>query len=153
MTIPFHPVPASSAAAAILLLLLGFTTSHAAASPGRIVVYTVSSLPVSVPANLAGITTVIHLDRVAEIENLLSQGLEHLPEDRRADAAGRRLTAELREELHRSWQALFLFAPGNQGRLTHLPAIVLDNRAVWYGHSIRRAVTRYRNLKIAEGGS
>ena len=118
--------------------------------PARITVYTISTIPVTVPRVLAAVTTVIHLDRALAIEDQLAAGLDRIPEHRRDAAATSRLTESLATELETVWEALFRV---RNGKFTHLPAIVLDDRAVWYGADLRRAVTRYRNWKNAEAGS
>ena len=118
--------------------------------PARITVYTVSTIPVPVPRELAAVTTVIRMDRALAIEDQLAAGLDRIPEHRRDAAATSRLTESLATELETVWEALFRF---QNGKFTHLPAIVLDDRAVWYGADLRRAVTRYRNWKNAEAGS
>ena len=122
----------------------------ASSVPASIVVHTVTGLPVSVPRNLKAITTVINLDRITAIEAGLAEGLGRIPENRRESAATGRLSPALQQELKETWQALSRI---RQGGITHLPAIVFDDRAVWYGSDLRRAVTRYRNRRNAEVGS
>lgn len=122
----------------------------ASSVPASIVVHTVTGLPVSVPVNLKAITTVINLDRITAIEAGLAEGLDRIPENRRESASASRLSPPLQLELKKAWQALSRI---RQDRITHLPAIVFDDRAVWYGSDLRRGVTRYRNWKNAEGGS
>ena len=118
--------------------------------PDRIVVYTISTAPVTVPRNLTAITTVINLDRIPAIEEQVARGLHRMSPGERPAAAKQRLADDLQTELKTAWQALFRI---RQGNITHLPAIVLDDRAVWYGSDLRRALTRYRNQRNAEGGS
>ena len=118
--------------------------------PVRITVYTVSTIPVTVPRKLSAVTTVIHLDRALTIEEQLAAGLDRIREHNRDQAASNRLTESLAMELEMLWKALFGL---RQDRITHLPAIVFDDHAVWYGADLRRAVTRYRIWKNAEAGS
>lgn len=122
----------------------------AAGIPARIVVYTISTAPVTVPRNLVAITTVINLDRISAIEEQVAWGLHRMSPGERPAAAKQRLADDLQTELKTAWQALFRI---RQGNITHLPAIVLDDQAVWYGSDLRRALTRYRNQRNAEGGS
>ncbi len=122
----------------------------AAGIPSRIVVYTISTAPVTVPRNLVAITTVINLDRISAIEEQIARGLHRMSPGERPVAAKQRLADDLQTELKNTWQALFRI---RQGNITHLPAIVFDDRAVWYGSDLRRALTRYRNQRNAEGGS
>lgn len=113
-------------------------------APGRIVVYTVTGLPVAVPRELAGITDVIRLDRIVEIEAALAAGLERLDPEIRTASARNRLTGDIRKELAEAWRGL---ARIRAGEIERLPAIVIDGRAVWYGRNLRRAALRYRNLE------
>ncbi|MYI68091.1 MAG: DUF1525 domain-containing protein [Boseongicola sp. SB0673_bin_14] len=117
--------------------------------PDHIVVYTVSTIPVTVPRELVTITTVMHLDRALVIEAQLAEGLDRLSEGQRDAAASSRLTKSLAAELETIWEGLLRIRNEN---ITHLPAIVLDDRAVWYGADLRRAVARYRNRWNAGGG-
>ncbi len=136
-----------------LFLSQAISASRALAAsgvPASIVVHTVTGLPVSVPENLKAITTVINLDRIPAIEAALAEGLDRIPENSRESAATNRLSPALQLELKAAWQALFRI---RQEGITHLPAIILDDRAVWYGSDLRRAVTRYRTLRNAEVGS
>ena len=89
----------------------------------------------------------IHLDQVLAIEERLSESLDQVPEHRRNAVAESRLSPALQLELKNTWEALFRI---RRDRITHLPAIVFDDQAVWYGSDFWRAVTRYRNLKNAE---
>ena len=147
-----HSINRAMTVSAILFMVSAFSGSGALAAgiPASIVVHTVTGIPVSVPRNLDAITTVIYLDRVMAIEAALAEGLDRLPEDHREATANKRLSRVLQLELKKTWEALFRIL---QDRITHLPAIVFDDQAVWYGSDLRRAVTRYRNLKNAEGGS
>ena len=110
-------------------------------TPAGIEVYTVTGLPVSVPGNLQAITTVINLDRITTIEAALAEGLDRIPDGNREATAARRLSPALQLELKETWEALLRI---RQENITHLPAIVIDDRAVWYGSDLRRAVTQYR---------
>ena len=139
-------------ACAVVLMPPGARLVLADGLPIHIDIYTVFDLPVPVPASLENRTTVIYLDRILEIEAAMSGGLDSLPEDHRPRAAGQRLTQDLADELRKSWRVLLRFATGRQDRLTHLPVIILDGRAVWYGVDLRRAVTRYRGRKKTRGG-
>ena len=118
--------------------------------PRRVEIHTVSGLPVAVPPSLRDRTTVVLLDRLPAIEAALSEGLHRIPSHRRPDAVSRGLTPGRREELKRTWKALEWI---RRGCITHLPAIVLDGRAVWYGSDPRRAVARYRARTRAGDGS
>lgn len=109
--------------------------------PNEILVYSISRIPVRVPASLQDRTTIITLDRIGEIESALAEGLDRIPEGHREAAAGARLSGSLQLELKKIGQAL---ARIHQDRITHLPAIVFDGRAVWYGFDLRRALKRYR---------
>ena len=136
---------------AVLLCTMGqISMALGGNEPVSIRVYTVSSIPVQVPPSLRDRTTIIHLDRIGEIEAVLAEGLDRIPDGSREAAAAKRLSRALQLELKKAWQALFRI---RQGGITHLPAIVLDDRAVWYGSDLRRAVTRYRNQRNAEVGS
>ena len=136
---------------AVLLSTMGQASMASGGNePVSIRIYTVSSIPVQVPPSLRDSTTVIHLDRLGEIESVLAEGLDRIPVRSREAAAAKRLSPALQRELKKTWQALSRI---RQDRITHLPAIILDDRAVWYGSDLRRAVTRYRNLRNAEGDS
>ena len=150
MNSPVIPRASAMLAAAMLAIVPAGVASANQGLPAGIVVYTVSTFPVSVPRGLTTITKVIHLDRVLAIEEQLAESLDQVPEHRRNAIAESRLSPALQLELKNTWEALFRI---RQDRITHLPAIVFDDQAVWYGSDFRRAVTRYRNLKNAEGGS
>ena len=132
------------------LLLTGTMSAFASGIPEKIDIYTVSSMPVHVPAAQKARTRIIYMDRVIAIENRLAEGLDSIPDESRETAATERLSPTLQRELMTSWQALLRI---RQYNITHLPAIILDDRAVWYGSDLRRAVTRYRNQRNAEVGS
>ena len=132
------------------LLLTGTMSAFASGIPEKIDIYTVSSMPVHVPAAQEARTRIIYLDRVIAIEARLAEGLERVPDEGRETAATNRLSLALELELKKAWQALYRI---RQEGITHLPAIVLDDRAVWYGSDLRRAITRYRNQRNAEVGS
>lgn len=132
------------------LLLTGTMSAFASGIPEKIDIYTVSSMPVHVPAAQEARTRIIYLDRVIAIEARLAEGLDRIPENSRESAATNRLSPALQLELKTAWQALYRI---RKEGITHLPAIVFDDRAVWYGRDLRRAVTRYRNQRNAEGGS
>lgn len=116
--------------------------------PEKVEIYTVSSIPVRVPASLKTRTRIIHLDRIIAIEDRLAEGLGRIPDGSREAAAAERLSSALHLELKETWRALLRI---RQENITHLPAIVIDDRAVWYGSDLRRAVTQYRAR--AGGGS
>ena len=119
----------------------------AAGIPARIVVYTISTAPVTVPRNLAAITTVINLDRIPAIEEQIARNLHRMSPGERPAAAKQSLTDDLQIELKNTWQALVSI---RQDDITHLPAIIFDDRAVWFGSDLRRAVTRYRGWRKTE---
>lgn len=122
--------------------------AFAAGIPEKVNIYTVSSIPVRVPASLKARTRIIHLDRIIAIEDRLAEGLDRIPDGSRESAATKRLSPALQLELKEAWEALLRI---RQENITHLPAIVIDDRAVWYGSDLRRAVTQYRAR--AGGGS
>lgn len=142
--------PGVLAAAMMLAMICPGAVLANPGNPAGIVVYTVSALPVAVPRDLVAITTTVHLDRALAIEEQLAAGLDRLPEDQRNTAASSRLTKGLATELEEIWKGVWRVRNEN---FTHLPAIVLDDRAVWYGIDLRRAVMRYRNRRNAGGGS
>ncbi len=119
-------------------------------SPARIVVYTIDTTPIRVPRNLAAITTVINLDRIPAIEEQIARGLHRISPGERPTAAKRSLSDDLQIELKKTWQALVRI---RQDDIPHLPAIIFDDRAVWFGSDLRRAVTRYRGWRKTEGGT
>ncbi len=121
--------------------------AFAADIPEKVDIYTVSSMPVRVPASLKARTRIIHLDRIIAIEDRLAEGLGRIPDGSREAAAAERLSSALHLELKETWRALLRI---RQENITHLPAIVIVDRAVWYGFDIRRAVTRYRQLAGGE---
>lgn len=145
-----HVVYAAVAAAVLAGCLAGGIPAAASDRPGRVEIYTVSGLPVAVPPSLRDRATVVLLDRLPAIEAALSEGLHRIPSHRRRDALSHRLAPALKEELKRIWEGMGWV---RRGRITHLPAIVLDRRAVWYGSDPRRAVARYRGQTTAEDGS
>ena len=158
MNVPFsgssiyvnHVFYAAVVVAVLAGCLAGGTPTAASDRPGRVEIHTVSGLPVAVPPSLRDRTTVVLLDRLPAIEAALSEGLHRIPSHRRPDAVSRGLTPGLREELKRTWKVLEWI---RRGRITHLPAIVLDGRAVWYGSDPSRAVARYRARTRAGDGS
>ncbi len=120
-------------------------TNPVPSGPTRIEIYTVTRLPVRVPPELVAITAVVSLDRILSIETELASGLGRGSGSHQAHEVERRLSPSVRRTLATTWQALARFQPDREGRLTHLPAIVLDQRAVWYGTRLRQAVTQYRH--------
>ena len=105
-----------------------------------VTVYTVSALPVSVPQELAAHTAVIRLDRATAIEEELARGIHALKPEARLEAVQARFTPALQEETVRIWQALGWV----REHATHLPAIRIGDRSLYYGFDIRRAMALHR---------
>jgi len=125
---------------ASLFVSLGLLASLAFAQQS-ITVYTVSGQSVAIPKNQESITRVIELDRILKIEAALEAGLAKLDPETAVQTARNRLTVHHQRELVLAWQALFRV---QSGEITHLPAIVFDDRAVWYGIQFRRALRAWR---------
>ena len=89
-----------------ILAMLLLPTAATAQSTEPITVYTVTGLPVSVPWELAGNTTVIHLDRARIIEEELARGIHALAPETRLEAVRGRFTPSVQQEVVRLWQAL-----------------------------------------------
>lgn len=123
---------------ALLMLLSTAATARDAAEP--VTVYTVSALPVSVPKEFSGNIAVIHLDRAAAIEEELARGIHALAPEARLEAVQGRFTPALQEETVRLWQALGWV----REHATHLPAIRIGDRSLYYGFDIRRAMALHR---------
>lgn len=145
--LPMNRIIMSILAATFLAVVSsGFAASG---GPTHIVVYTISTIPVTVPRNLAAITTVINLDRIPAIEEQIARNLHRMLSGERSEAAKRRITVALQNELINTWQTLIRI---RQDNITHLPGIILDDRAIWFGSDLRRAVTMYRGWRKTEVG-
>ncbi len=105
-----------------------------------ITVYTVTGLPVSVPWKLAGNTTVIHLDRARIIEEELARGVHALAPETRLEFVQGRFSPSVQQEVVRLWQALSWV----REHATHLPAIRIGSRSLYYGFNLRRAVALHQ---------
>ena len=123
------------------LLLLALLLVPRALAQEAITVYTVSGLPVPIPAGQRSVTRVIELDRIVQIENALASGLEKLDPEVAVQTARSRLTDRNRQGLILAWQGL---ARVQGGEMAWLPAIVFDGKAVWYGTDFRRGLAAYR---------
>lgn len=125
-----------------LTLLAGYALAEPRTAPKRVVVYSISQMPVEPAPELRQRTEVVYLDAILDIEATLETGLELVVPEVRVQTARERLTPKMRDDLTRAWQGL---ARVQRGEIAHLPAIVFDQRAVWYGANFRRALTAYRN--------
>ena len=123
-----------------ILAMLLLPTAATAQSTEPITVYTVTGLPVSVPWELAGNTTVIHLDRARIIEEELARGIHALAPETRLEAVRGRFTPSVQQEVVRLWQALGWV----REYATHLPAIRIGDRSLYYGFNLRRAVALHQ---------
>ncbi len=115
---------------------------HSAFAQDSITVYTVSQHPVSIPSAQQSITRLITLDRILQVEDILAFGLETLDEQQRLSVTQSRLTDSHRRELILAWQGLIRIR--NQ-EIKFLPAIVLNQQAVWYGTNVRRALSAWQS--------
>ena len=121
-----------------LLMLPALASAQDTTEP--ITVYTVTGLPVSVPRVLAGNTTVIHLDRARIIEEELARDIHALKPETRLKVVQGRFTPSVQQEVVRLWQALGWV----REHATHLPAIRIGDRSLYYGFNLRRAVALHQ---------
>ncbi len=121
-----------------LLMLPALASAQGTTDP--ITVYTVAGLPVSVPRELSANTTVIHLDRARIIEEELARGIHALAPETRLEAVQGRFTPSVQQEVVRLWQALGWV----REHATHLPAIRIGDRSLYYGFNLRRAVALHQ---------
>lgn len=125
----------------LMALTIPVLTEGRAQAQQSITVYTVSQRPVQIPQGQESITKVIELDRILQIENDLASGLENRDPEVAVQTARSRLTDRHRRSLATAWQGL---ARVQSGDIEHLPAIVFDGEAVWYGTDFRRALRAWR---------
>ncbi len=83
-----------------------------------------------------GVEVVYHkVDQILDMENELSEGLPN-NEEQALEVARQRINPQIEKDMVAAWQTVTKVQLLN---IEYLPAIVFDDKYVYYGHDLRRA--------------